>query len=110
MLHTGIDVNPQRLCRNVVRSRSLTVLKCLMTLQIISFVDAQHMIGRSLVLGKIYVGFARFGLLSSSWKYSIHIFFCPSSSPPLLLLTGLSYLACFASILLVVEYSFLVLF
>ncbi|EDO49088.1 predicted protein, partial [Nematostella vectensis] len=69
----------------------LPFFNCLMALQISSFVGAQHSIGRSLSAGGISGEFAGAGLLSSSWKCSIHLFFCPSSSaitPPFLSFTG----------------------
>ncbi|KAH3860471.1 hypothetical protein DPMN_023371 [Dreissena polymorpha] len=46
----------------------------LMSLLISSFVGVQHLIGRSLVAGKISGGFAGAGLLSSSWKCSIQLY------------------------------------
>ncbi|KAH3702105.1 hypothetical protein DPMN_077107 [Dreissena polymorpha] len=53
---------------------------CLMALLISSFVGVQHLIGRSLVAGRISGWFAGAGLLSNSWKCFIHLFFYPSSS------------------------------
>ncbi|KAH3736266.1 hypothetical protein DPMN_042829 [Dreissena polymorpha] len=44
----------------------LPFFNCLMALLISSFVGVQHLIGRSLVAGKIYGGFTGAGLLSSS--------------------------------------------
>ncbi|KAH3802975.1 hypothetical protein DPMN_156673 [Dreissena polymorpha] len=91
----------------------LPFFNCLMALLISSFVGVQHLIGRSLVAGRISDGFTGAGLWSSSWKCSIHLFFCHSSSgitPPLLSLTGLSSLANFPANLLVMEYRSLVLF
>ncbi|KAH3819724.1 hypothetical protein DPMN_121467 [Dreissena polymorpha] len=59
----------------------LPFFNCLMALLISSFVRVQHLIGRSLVAGGIIGGFPGAGLLrSSSWRCSIHLFFCPSSS------------------------------
>ncbi|KAH3863848.1 hypothetical protein DPMN_026851 [Dreissena polymorpha] len=84
-----------------------------MTLLISSFVGVQHLIGRSFVAGRISSGFTGAGLLSSSWKCSIYLLFCPSSfgfTPPFLSLTGLSGLANFPANLLVMEYRILVLF
>ncbi|KAH3841708.1 hypothetical protein DPMN_115181 [Dreissena polymorpha] len=74
----------------------LPFFNCLMALLISSFVGVQHLIGRSLVAGRIPCGFAGAGLLSGSWKCSNHLFFCASSSvitPPCLSLIGLSGLA-----------------
>ncbi|KAH3700359.1 hypothetical protein DPMN_075335 [Dreissena polymorpha] len=92
----------------------LPFFNCLMVLLISSFVGVQHLIGRSLVAGRISSGLTGAGLLSSSWKCSIHLFFCPSSSgitPPFLSFTGLSgCLANFPANLLVMEYRSLVLF
>ncbi|KAH3710943.1 hypothetical protein DPMN_070441 [Dreissena polymorpha] len=86
---------------------------CLMALLISSFVGVQHLIGRSLVADRISGGFTGAGLLSSSWKCSIHLYFCPSSSgitPPFLSLTGLSGLANFPAKLSVMGFRSLVLF
>ncbi|KAH3730006.1 hypothetical protein DPMN_055985 [Dreissena polymorpha] len=86
---------------------------CLMALLISSFVGVQQLLCRSFVAGRMSGGFAEAGLLSSSWKCSIHLFFCPSSSvitPPFLSLTGLSVLLNFPANLLVIENRSLVLF
>ncbi|KAH3883918.1 hypothetical protein DPMN_007887 [Dreissena polymorpha] len=91
----------------------LPFFNCLMALLISSFVGMQHLIDRSLVAVRISGGFTGAGLLRSSWKCSIHLFFCPLSSgitPPFLSLTGLSGLANFPANLLVMEYRSLVLF
>ncbi|KAH3726736.1 hypothetical protein DPMN_052605 [Dreissena polymorpha] len=86
----------------------LSFCNCLLALLISSFVGVQHLIGRSLVAGRITGGSAGACLLRSSWKCSILLFFfCPSSSvitPPFLSLTGLSGLENFPSNLLVMEY------
>ncbi|KAH3710273.1 hypothetical protein DPMN_069747 [Dreissena polymorpha] len=91
----------------------LPFFNCLMALLISSFMVAQHLIGRSLVAGRISCGFAGAGLLSSSWKCSIHPFFYPSSSvitPPVLPIICLSVLANFPAYLLMMEYRCFVLF
>ncbi|KAH3835625.1 hypothetical protein DPMN_108981 [Dreissena polymorpha] len=84
-----------------------------MALLMSSFVGVQHLINRSLVAGRISSEIRGAGLLSSSWKCSIHLVFCSSSSvipPPCLSLTALSGLANLFANLLVIEYSSLVLF
>ncbi|KAH3853337.1 hypothetical protein DPMN_095859 [Dreissena polymorpha] len=82
----------------------LPFFNCLMALLVASFVGVQNLIGRSLVAGRISGGFAGAGLLSCSWKCSIHHFFCPSViTPPFLSLTCLSGLANFPAYFLVME-------
>ncbi|KAH3769451.1 hypothetical protein DPMN_170720 [Dreissena polymorpha] len=56
----------------------LPFFNCLVALLIFSFVGVQLMKGKSLVAGRISDWFAGAGLLSSSWKCSIHLFVCPS--------------------------------
>ncbi|KAH3836696.1 hypothetical protein DPMN_110069 [Dreissena polymorpha] len=68
----------------------------LMALLIALFEGVHQLIGRSFVAGRISGGFPAAGLLRSSWKCSIHLFFCHSSfviTPPFLSLTGLSGLS-----------------
>ncbi|KAH3725247.1 hypothetical protein DPMN_051082 [Dreissena polymorpha] len=62
---------------------------CLMALRSCNLVLAQNLIDRSLVSCG---GFPESCLLSSSWRCSIHLFYCPSSSaftPPFLSLKAL---------------------
>ncbi|KAH3804723.1 hypothetical protein DPMN_133011 [Dreissena polymorpha] len=58
----------------------LPFFHCLMVLLISSFLDLQRFICRPFVAGGISDAFAGTGLLDSSRKCSIHLFFCPSSS------------------------------